>query len=196
MHHLMAVRVHLAIENVLCENITANASDAISITFYATESISASTAQAILHPPGYQGTHNSDTTENLTWYTTENQSTHNSAGTETVDIHNLDTNTAAYIISIGSLATILIVSVLVPTTVILIVLKRIKAKVRQLLSTQIVQKRRFAMNQCMRMSLDLYVQSVPLLHRIMLPTVIHKNIKTETTTALMDTNYERTESSL
>ena len=77
-----------AIETVLCENITGNASDAVSITFYATESISVSTA--ILHPPGYQGTHNSDTTENLTWYTTENQGTCNSASTETVDVYNLD----------------------------------------------------------------------------------------------------------
>ena len=98
-----------ALQTSTCGNITGNVSDPVSITFYATDTIRVSTA--ISCPTENHGTHNSDTTE-------------------TVGMHNLDTNTAVYTVSIGSLATALIVSIMVFIIVTLIILRRSKTKIK------------------------------------------------------------------
>jgi hypothetical protein len=94
---------------VVCGNITGNTSDPESITFYTTES-TVRTPTDSLHP-------------------TESQGIHNSRTTETMGMSNLATS-RVYIISFSCLATALFMGAVVSVTVIVIILKRSKAKTR------------------------------------------------------------------
>ena len=96
----------------------------------------------------------------------------NSNTTETVGTHNVDANTAVYTISIGSLATALIISRVVFITVIIILLRKSKAKIKvALYLTEQENPHMYMMNQCMKMSLGNCLQSVSSAHKIMLPMV-------------------------
>ena len=106
-----------AIEKVLCGNITSNTSNSISITLHTTEQIRVTTGT--LHSGENQGTGNLNTTDNLSLYPTKNWGTHILDTTEIFSIHKAATNTV-YIISIGSLAAALTVSIAISLTVIFV----------------------------------------------------------------------------
>ena len=91
---------------LVCGNITSNISDSINITLYTTES----TRTDSLHPIENQGICNSNTTESM-------------------GMNNLAT-TQLYIIFFSNLATALFVGAVASSTVIVIFLKRSKAKIR------------------------------------------------------------------
>jgi hypothetical protein len=99
----------IAVQTVVCGNITGNISDPVSITLYTTES-TARTQTDSLHP-------------------TESQATHNSSTTETMGINNSATS-QVYIISFSCLATALFVGAVASLIVIAIYFKRSKAKTR------------------------------------------------------------------
>ena len=112
---------------MLCETITGNASDPISIAFYATEQNTTPTGTS--HVP-------LDTTK------FENQSTYNSDTTKTEGIHNSNADTlVGYIISIGVLAAALIICVVVSIIVITIILRRNKAANTTIVELNRVERR-------------------------------------------------------
>ena len=98
----------LAVQTVSCGYITGNASDPISITLYTQ---TPTTDDLHVYPTGKLTTHSSDT------------------ATEPAGTHPINSNSAVYVISIGSLATGLIASAVLFTTVTAIILRRSKVKV-------------------------------------------------------------------
>jgi hypothetical protein len=114
-----------AVQTVVCGNITGNVSDPISITFYASEPPPPTPSN--VSQTDNPGSHNLDPTENM-MYPIKNQGMHNLNSTETVRMHSLGTNTE-YIISIGLLATAMMVCVVVFIIVTCIILIRNKAKI-------------------------------------------------------------------
>jgi hypothetical protein len=106
---------------MLCENITGNSSDPISIVFYAAEQTTPPTGT--LRIPldltefETEGTYNSDTTEIV-----EIRNSNANSNTKNADIP------VAYVISIGVLAAALITCVVVSITVFTIILRRSKAR--------------------------------------------------------------------
>ena len=110
---------------MVCGNITGNVSDPITITFYASEP-PAPTPISNLSSTDNVGSYNLNPTENLNPIV--NQETHNLDSTKTAGTHSLGT-IMEYIISIGLLATALMVCVVVFIIVISIILIRSKAKI-------------------------------------------------------------------
>ena len=98
-----------AVQTVVCGSITGNISDPINITLYTTES-TVRTPTGSLHPTENQGTCNSNTTESM--------GMNNSATSQ------------VYIIFFSCIATALFAGVVASATVIVIFLKRSKAKIR------------------------------------------------------------------
>ena len=98
-----------AVQTVVCGNITSNISDPINITLYTTEP-TVNTPADSLHPTETQGTCNINTTESMGM--------------------NNPATTQLYIIFFSCLATALFVGAVVSSTVIVIFIKRSKAKIR------------------------------------------------------------------
>ena len=97
---------------MVCGNITGNISNPIRITFYATEPVRESTD--IPHPTENQGINNPNITDTCT------EVVHSST---------------VYMASISSLATALILSIVISTTVIAMILKRSKAKIKAVIES-------------------------------------------------------------
>ena len=83
-----------------------------------------------------------------------------------------------YIISIGSLATALIIGVVVSITVIVVTLTKSKAKIKAVLDLQLtnrMERSTHTWSQCMKMPLVHYLQSVLSTHKKMLPMATQKH---------------------
>ena len=104
-----------AVQTVVCGYINGGASDPISITFDASEQPTP-TLLSNYSPTDNPESYSVDPTENTNLYPTENQGTYN---LETVNMNSLNIN-IDYIISIGLLATALMVCVVMFITIIVI----------------------------------------------------------------------------